>query len=41
MFAPRLFLKLMRMARLAGLAAYVLSRGGRAEEQECRESSKE
>jgi hypothetical protein len=41
MFAPRLFLKLMRMARPAGLAAYVLSQGGRAEEQESRKSTKE
>jgi hypothetical protein len=40
MFALRLFLKLMRMARPAGLAAYVLSRGGRAQEQECRKSTK-
>ena len=41
MFALRLFLKLMRMARPAGLAAYVLSGGGSAEEQECRKSTQE
>ncbi len=40
MFAPRLFLKLMRVARSAGLAASVLSQGRRAEDQKRRRSTK-